>query len=248
MPRATRSSRTRGVLPLAAGAAVLSSATGPAVAWLGVVRPYSGFILFGLGALLGLMVVIAGLAMALRGQKLRRYGLLSAAVGLVPVLLAALPVAMSGGAPPINDVTTDPDNPPVFVAAVNADDNKGKDLTWPTVLRDVEARHWPTLGPLVCDATPDAAYRAAVDLATARGWTLTRQQNANGERVIEAETHTAIFRFVDDVVIRVRADADGRTRIDMRSRSRVGRGDLGANASRILQFLADLKTALAAGP
>lgn len=44
------------------------------------------------------------------------------------------------------------------------------------------------------------------------------------------------FRFKDDVVIRVRA-ADGGTVVDVRSVSRVGQGDLGANAARITDIL-----------
>jgi len=54
-------------------------------------------------------------------------------------------------------------------------------------------------------------------------------------RVIEATDTTRIFRFVDDVAIRVRPDGDG-SRVDVRSRSRDGKGDLGANAARIRAF------------
>ena len=46
---------------------------------------------------------------------------------------------------------------------------------------------------------------------------------------------TAIFRFVDDIAIRVRPTASG-TVVDVRSKSRDGRGDLGANAERIRAF------------
>ena len=52
---------------------------------------------------------------------------------------------------------------------------------------------------------------------------------------IEAVARTLWFGFEDDVVIRVRATAAG-SRIDMRSRSRVGVSDLGANAERIRRF------------
>jgi uncharacterized protein (DUF1499 family) len=50
---------------------------------------------------------------------------------------------------------------------------------------------------------------------------------------------TAFFRFVDDFVIRV-SDQDGQARVDMRSKSREGLVDAGANANRIRAFLADL--------
>jgi uncharacterized protein HemY len=51
----------------------------------------------------------------------------------------------------------------------------------------------------------------------------------------------------DDFVIRVMAQPQGQqssARLDMRSRSRVGQGDLGANAARIGQFLQQVKERL----
>ena len=56
---------------------------------------------------------------------------------------------------------------------------------------------------------------------------------------IEASVVSLWFGFVDDVVIRV-ADTPQGTRVDLRSKSRVGLGDLGANAKRVQSFLADL--------
>jgi uncharacterized protein (DUF1499 family) len=62
---------------------------------------------------------------------------------------------------------------------------------------------------------------------------------------IHIEAHTFLFRFVDDVVVRLRRVPEGEDVLaDVRSRSRVGRGDLGANARRIRDYLADLQTAL----
>jgi uncharacterized protein (DUF1499 family) len=60
---------------------------------------------------------------------------------------------------------------------------------------------------------------------------------------IEATATSRIFRFVDDVVIRVRDDG-GETVVDVRSRSRMGQSDLGANSARIRAYLADLQVAL----
>lgn len=49
-----------------------------------------------------------------------------------------------------------------------------------------------------------------------------------------------MFGFKDDVVIRITPAGNG-SRIDVRSVSRVGRSDLGANAKRIRKFLKSLK-------
>lgn len=54
---------------------------------------------------------------------------------------------------------------------------------------------------------------------------------------LEGVAESRIFRLRDDFVVRVRPEEGGGTRVDMRSKSRVGRGDLGANAERIHEFL-----------
>jgi uncharacterized protein (DUF1499 family) len=57
---------------------------------------------------------------------------------------------------------------------------------------------------------------------------------------LEAISVSRVFRFIDDVVVRVRPEGSG-SRIDMRSKSRVGKGDLGANAARIEDFMLALR-------
>jgi hypothetical protein len=56
---------------------------------------------------------------------------------------------------------------------------------------------------------------------------------------IEATDTTFWFGFKDDVVIRVEADGAG-SRVDVRSVSRVGVGDVGTNATRIRAYLQKL--------
>jgi uncharacterized protein (DUF1499 family) len=53
---------------------------------------------------------------------------------------------------------------------------------------------------------------------------------------IEATDTTAMYGFKDDVVIRIRPRGEG-SLIDLRSVSRVGQSDLGANAARIQAFM-----------
>jgi hypothetical protein len=78
------------------------------------------------------------------------------------------------------------------------------------------------------------------------GWTLVEADDLEGR--IRAEARTRVFRFVDDVEIRVRLDRDAQTRVDLVSASRVGRGDLGTNARRIRRFLKRLDRELKAPP
>ena len=60
---------------------------------------------------------------------------------------------------------------------------------------------------------------------------------------IEATATSLLFGFKDDVVVRIAGDA-GVTKVDVRSKSRVGRNDFGMNAKRIRAFLAKLKAAV----
>jgi uncharacterized protein (DUF1499 family) len=57
---------------------------------------------------------------------------------------------------------------------------------------------------------------------------------------IDAVARSLLFRFPDDITIRLRAGV-GETRIDLRSASRVGRHDFGANARHIRDFAREIE-------
>jgi len=63
------------------------------------------------------------------------------------------------------------------------------------------------------------------------------------ERYVEAVAASLLFGFESDIVIRIIEEEEG-TLVDMRSSSRWGPHDLGANASIIIDFMAELDTAL----
>jgi uncharacterized protein (DUF1499 family) len=79
----------------------------------------------------------------------------------------------------------------------------------------------------------DQAFEKVKDAARTMGWEVVAV--VPGEGRIEATATTAWIGFKDDVVIRVTGN-DGDIRVDMRSKSRVGRGDAGMNARRIREF------------
>jgi len=88
----------------------------------------------------------------------------------------------------------------------------------------------------------------AAALETARSWkrwTVVQAEARRGE--IQAEARTGLWRFVDDVWIRISLDELGQTRVDVSSQSRVGRADLGTNARRIARFLHALDRRLEPG-
>jgi uncharacterized protein (DUF1499 family) len=148
---------------------------------------------------------------------------------------------LRGIVPPIHDVTTDPDNPPAFVAAaalrkaqnLNTTDYEGAKLA------EQQRKAYPELAPVTLNLPPQQAFERALATAQRLGWKITETDAAAGR--IEATETSRWFRFVDDIVIRV-APTDSGSRIDLRSSSRVGRSDFGVNAARIRRFTEAVKT------
>jgi uncharacterized protein (DUF1499 family) len=81
---------------------------------------------------------------------------------------------------------------------------------------------------------PAAAFDRAMAAVRAMNWEVVAADPSGGR--IEATDRTPLFGFRDDVVVRVRPDGKG-SRIDVRSLSRVGVGDLGTNAKRVRAYL-----------
>jgi uncharacterized protein (DUF1499 family) len=79
--------------------------------------------------------------------------------------------------------------------------------------------------------------------ALQQGWTVINLDPAEG--TLQAEARTRLLKFVDDVTIRVRPANGQHVSVDVLSRSRVGKGDFGANARRIGRFLETLDGTLA---
>jgi uncharacterized protein (DUF1499 family) len=147
--------------------------------------------------------------------------------------------------PPIHDVSTDTANPPAFVAVLPLRADSPNSVvygearnTTPETLAEMQTEAYPDLIPFVSDAPPDVAFQRALAAVNKMGWELVAQVPEEGR--IEATATTFWFRFKDDVVIRIRPTAQGSV-IDARSLSRVGLGDVGANAKRLRAFFAMLQ-------
>ena len=92
---------------------------------------------------------------------------------------------------------------------------------------------YPDIAPIVLAEPKDKAFERALAAAQAMGWDIVARDPAAGR--IEAVDTTFWFGFKDDVLVQVAA-AGGGSRVDVRSKSRVGRGDAGTNARRIRGF------------
>jgi uncharacterized protein (DUF1499 family) len=136
--------------------------------------------------------------------------------------------------PPINDITTDVENPPAFVALVPARAGLSVPTVYPgSATAEQQKRGYPDLRPLELPVPPANAFTRALEAAKSMGWEIAAD-TATGR--IEATARTPWFGFRDDVVVRIAPTAAG-SRIDVRSVSRVGRGDFGTNAKRIRAYL-----------
>ncbi len=151
-----------------------------------------------------------------------------------PGALLFLTLLSGGSAPRIHDITTDIANPPTFAAApdMRGADANTLDIKPASIAEQQKA--YPELQPLRTALTRDAALDRALQVARELGWEVYHEDREAG--IIEAVDTTRFMGFKDDVVIRVSSDGDG-TLVDLRSVSRVGLGDLGANAKRIRAFL-----------
>jgi len=180
-------------------------------------------------------------------------GLGSAILGLLlGLLLLAYPGYLGYRAsklPSIHDITTDPDNPPRFDVLARLRPRGSSDYPGAAVAQAQRAAY-PDIAPLQESVPPKLAYDIALALVTKRKWhVVDARPPAAGRReaVIEAVARTPIMGFRDDVVIRVSAAGDG-ARVDIRSASRYGLHDFGANAARIRSLLEDIDDAVGSAP
>jgi len=151
--------------------------------------------------------------------------------------------------PAISDVTTDPANPPRFDVLARLRPRGRNDYPGPQTAA-LQRTAYPDIAPLELDAPPKIAYDAALALVTKHKWYIGDARAptiARRDGVIEAVARSPIMGFRDDVVIRVTPIGQG-ARIDMRSASRFGDHDLGANASRIRSLLEEIDDAVSSAP
>jgi uncharacterized protein (DUF1499 family) len=239
--------RTSGVSRLAAVLGVVSllalAAAGPLYRFGGVgLAGAFGVLKWAVyGALAALVLSIAGVIVAAR----RRTGKSAAITGLLASLLAIGAVGAlawkASRVPAIHDITTDTVQPPPFVAVLplRAGAPNPAEYGGPQIAAK-QRQAYPDLGPLLLKVPPERAFDRAAAAARAMGWELVASDPASGR--IEATDTTFWFGFKDDVVVRVLPQPAG-SRVDVRSVSRVGGGDIGTNAARIRKYLAAIDAA-----
>ncbi|NEO34751.1 MAG: DUF1499 domain-containing protein, partial [Symploca sp. SIO3C6] len=132
-----------------------------------------------------------------------------------------------------------------FVTALQAAPNTGRDMSFPEKNGPIIHEAYPNVRPLILDEPLEQAFQRIGTLArTQPGWKITRRDAK--AHTLEGEATTSFFRFVDDFVIHA-SEQEGKAMINMRSKSRDGLVDAGANAKRIQRFFEQLAKFKATG-
>jgi len=201
--------------------------------------PYVFWVAAGTAAVCAVAVVLAAVRANARAIVMGLAGLAIAGVtAWVPYDLRMTANAV----PPIHDITTDLADPPQFVrvATLRKPDDHPVAYDGPGV-GEQQRKAYPDLVPLVLQAPRDKVFAVAQGALASMGLELVEADAAQGR--IEATATSLLFGFKDDVVVRIVEHPNG-TKVDVRSKSRVGRNDFGANAKRIRGLQAKLKAAV----
>jgi uncharacterized protein (DUF1499 family) len=154
-------------------------------------------------------------------------------LGLALIAYPAYIAVSARNLPQINDISTDLTNPPRYdvLARLRPRDR----INYPVFFADQQRKAYPDIVPLQLDLPARTAYDVAMKIDT-------RAPAGVRPGVIEAVARTTIMGFRDDVIVRIGAAGAG-SRIDVRSASRYGLSDFGANAKRIRALLTDIEEA-----
>lgn len=190
------------------------------------------------GGLIAAIVSLIAIVVTVAGKRMKHelvWAVLGFCLGTVVVVIPLSWSRAAKAAPSISDITTDTVHPPKFVkilplrrGAPNPSEYGGP------VVAQSQIQAYPDILPLVFDGPPDKVFDKALAVARGMGWRIIDAERKEGR--IEAVASTFWFHFEDDIVIRIEKSRH-RTRLDIRSVSRVGKNDMGTNAERIRKFL-----------
>jgi len=223
---------------------VLTSVAGYRLEWWRHPEAFSIFEWASYAAIVAIAFSITGLFKT-RSQT-KRWGWLLGFLAVVlslPVIAATLIFEYTATAyPRINDVTTDTQDPPSYWDVPNPIEYPG------AAFADIQLASYGDIKPLVLPVSAHQAFEKALQLVKNNGWEVLATDADEGR--IEAVESSFLFGFKDEIVLRIMPTDDGAI-VDIRSRSRIGRIDRGANARRIRDFINALKNTLteaSAGP
>jgi len=211
----------------------------------------NSFLIFIITALFSFLVLVLSVLKLPKKQEGEATALVVAIVcTLLPLLVLGSNIVKARSVPFIHDVTTDVSNPPVLEAAKSDREAghhpveyAGEDIA------KLQQEGYPDIQPLELNQPVETVLAKAMSVVKDMGWEVLAVNDQEAPFTIEAVATSALFGFEDDVVIRLtpfttpqqNVDMPAKTRVDVRSMSRVGQSDLGANAARIQVILNALR-------
>ena len=199
-------------------------------------------------AVVALLLALAAFVVIWReGLEGMGYALTAIGIGVAMLAYPTYLVAKSYKLPRLYDITTDPLDPPRYEALARIRPRDANPIIYAGLsAAELQRAAYPDIETLEADVSVQASYDAALAVITKRRWRIVEQrppQPPRREGRIEAVARTPIMGFRDDVVVRLRADGDG-SRVDVRSSSRYGAFDFGANAARVRALVEDIDDAV----
>ena len=192
-------------------------------------------------------VLLSSAAVKKRPLRLE-YALLAVCCAIGPCLTLYM-VGIDGiRAPRIHDITTDTVNPPKFIFTREDEGFRenslvyGADQLSAEQVTAIQREAYPDISTVTVQLAARKVYQKALFVGSLLGWKISSKDASILQ--FEAQTITPLFGFVDDIVVRIAALDEHSSTIDIRSVSRVGVTDLGANAKRIRLFFNKLEQEL----
>jgi hypothetical protein len=187
-------------------------------------------------------------------------GHLLAGLFLSALILAypAFLVAKARGVPIVDDVSTDPGDPPLFSHAAPAvSGRKGLTPENPSTANlEAQRRLYPDVQPVVLDEDPLEAFKGIVKIVAARHWTILEAVAPTAAPAsrpgrpghpghpspghIDAVAYSFVMGFPADVAIRVQP-VGNQTKIDIRSVSRMKWHEPDADMRRVQALAGDIE-------
>ena len=191
-------------------------------------------------AIISLLLILVGL--------LKRIPIVGKAIlaAFLSISIAAIPffyILEFRKIPTFGEAATDFDKLPEFEVLANARNAEAED---PPLFSHGEAeaaqkKYFPDLGPITIDRSPAKAKEQVIEVLREMKFSLAAA--SGDERRVEATQTSFWFGFKDDVVVIITGLPGGGSRVDVRSASRVGKFDGGANAKRVAAILAAVQNA-----
>lgn len=151
--------------------------------------------------------------------------------------------------PRLNDIETSPEEPLDFKMLASMRPAGANPITEPDAAAiEAQEEAYPDIGPMSLERSAPEVFSLVHEAVERLGWTIVLDEapGESGAGRMEATDRTLVMGFTDDVVVQVKGD-DANAIVDVRSVSRYGLHDLGANAKRIRKLFAEVTAALEKG-